>query len=179
MNISARGMGSQNPLQTGWPRWLVGGLLLVSGVLAVVAPLLPWVQESYPSIENEPAQTITYGPGQSLLYMLGSAHILSIEGLLQALIFLVLPLGLLTFGVVTIVRHDRSVTPNLRLGARLLVVPTIIAMLGTILEAVLIVSLAGAFDVIRPTATLEYGPILALLAYLGALIALLQFRARV
>jgi hypothetical protein len=99
--------------------------------------------------------------------------LLSIEIPLELLLFWVMPILLAGIGI-SFLQHDRAPRRRTWVGCLLL------ALLGaawTILFAFLSVSLLGAFNVIRSTNTLEYGPGVALLGYLCAFVGALLLRA--
>lgn len=152
--------------------------LLLGGILAGIASFLPWVRSAYPAVAGEPASTVFASPGQDLARVVHDSltapyRLLSIETPLELLLFWVVPILLAAIGV-SFLRRNRAPRRRTWIGS------LILALLGaawTILFALLLVSLLGAFSVNRPTNTLEYGPGVALLGYLLAFAGALLMRA--
>jgi hypothetical protein len=135
--------------------------ILLGGILAAIASFLPSVRTVYPAVLDEPASTVSYSPGQSLVRPL-------------QLSLLVAPIVLAAVGVSVLRRVDTAPRPCVWIASLML------ALLGaawTILIAMLLFSLVGGFSVPRHTNTLEAGPALALLGYLCAFVGALLLRA--
>jgi hypothetical protein len=150
-------------------RWLPACMVVVGGMLAILASLVPWVRVAYPAIDGEPASTVVDSPGRDLLVALAPNR-LGPSLIIQTLILWGVPLALAALGTAALVRHGHLPVPRrIEITALLLAV---VGATGTILEAVLLYSLFGSLSVIRGTHALEYGPGMALLGYLTALVGL-------
>lgn len=158
-------------------RFWAAGLLFAGGALAFVASFLPLGQIAFPAIADEPATTIIEIPGQTLVRMVQQTvqapFRLSIEGCLLFAGFWAAPLLLAAIGVALLVR--RQPVP-----ARIWVFGLLLILLGagvTVLYCALYLFISHG-EVIQPKATLDFGPAVALVGYLVALVGVVWLALR-
>lgn len=153
-------------------RWRAAGALIVGGALAFSATFLPFGQLAWPAISGEPATTIVDIPGRDLATSIGvQAHYLALASSTCLLIggLWGAPLILLAIGVVLFLARRWMPTGRTWASALLLI----------FLGAGVTVLYCAAFlffphgEVIQPKATLQYGPGVALLGYLLALVGVI------